>query len=119
MRRARSIVLIVCAVLAVQPARATVDLTLFNSFALLDSNGTTPLEGISTAGDLVQLILVGPNGVINPPTGLGTPGGDDSLLYTTHVEAGLTTTNTGKLVQSGILYANSFGGNSNAFVRFW
>src|SRR5207249_2911101 len=99
-------------------ARATVDLTLFNSFALLDYTNS-PLEGISTSGDLVQLILVGPNGVIDPPSLSGGVGGDDALLFTTHVDAGLTSTNTGLLVQSSILYADIFGGNSNAFVRFW
>jgi hypothetical protein len=120
MRHARTTVLLICAMLAVavQPARATVDLTLFNSFALVDNNGTTPLEGYSTAGDLVQLILVGPNGVIDPPTGTGTPSGDDSLLFTTHVGAGTTQTNTGFLVQSSILYADSFAG-TGAYVRFW
>jgi hypothetical protein len=95
-----------------------VDLTLYNSFALLDSNGSTPLEGLAAAGDLVQLILVGPNGVIDTPTLAGAPGGDDTLVFTTHVGAGLTTTNTGKLVQTGILYGDSLIG-SNVFVRFW
>ncbi len=105
---------------AIVPAFATVDLTLYNSFALVDNNGTTPLEGIASLGDLVQLILVGPNGVIDPPTtGTGAPSVDDTVLFTTHVGAGLPTTNTGFLVQSGILYADSFGGNSNAYVRFW
>ena len=67
----------------------------------------------------MQLILVGPNGVIDPPSLSGGVGGDDALLFTTHVDAGLTSTNTGLLVQSSILYADIFGGNSNAFVRFW
>lgn len=99
-------------------AHATVDLTLFNSFPLLDSNGTTPLQGIAAYGDLAELILVGPNGVIDPPTVSGTPGGDDTLLFTTHVGTGLTTTNTGFLVQSSILYADSLAG-TGAYVRFW
>lgn len=105
-------------ILGASPAFAIVDLTLFNTFALLDSDGSTPLAGISTGGDLAQLILVGPNGVIDPPDLFGNPGGDDSLLFTTHVGAGLTSTNTGLLVQSGILYANSLIG-TGAFVRFW
>lgn len=104
--------------LAATPVLATVDLTLFNSFALLDYTNS-PLQGVSASGDLAQLILVGPNGVIDPPSISGGVGGDDTLLFTTHVGAGLTTTNSGQLVQTSILYADIFGGNSNAFVRFW
>ena len=40
------------------------------------------------------------------------------MLFTTHVGAGLTTTNTGFLVQSSILYADSLAG-TGAYVRFW
>lgn len=68
-----AVLLFVGLTLAVVSARATVDLTLYNSFSLLDSNGTTSLEGISTVGHLVQLISVGPNGVIDPPTVTGDP----------------------------------------------
>ena len=102
---------------AVLPALATVDLTLYNTFPLLD-NLSTPLEGISASGDLVQLILTGPNGIIDTPSGTGGVTGDDVLLFTSHVGAGLTTTNTGLLVQSSVLYANSLIG-TGAYVRFW
>lgn len=110
--------LIILMLLNATGALATVDLTLFNTFPLLD-NLSAPLQGISTAGDLVQLILVGPNGVIDPPSISGGVGGDDTLLFASHIGAGLTSTNSGKLVQSSILYPDIFGGNSNAFVRFW
>jgi hypothetical protein len=116
MRRALSIAALTAALAL--PVRATVDLTLYNSFPLLDSDGVTPLQGLAAYGDLVQLILVGPNGVIDPPDLAGNPGGDDTLYFTTHVGAGLTTTNTGLLVQSGILYPDSFVG-TGAYVRFW
>lgn len=99
-------------------ARATVDLTLYNTVPLLDSDGVTPLQGTATSGDLVQLILVGPNGVIDPPDSFGNPSGDDVLLIATHVGAGLPTTNTGLLVKSNILYPDSHAG-TNAYVRFW
>lgn len=104
--------------LVASTTRATVDLTLYNTVPLLDSDGVTPLQGTATSGDLAQLILVGPNGVIDPPDSFGNPGGDDVLLIATHVGAGLPTTNTGLLVKSNILYPDSHAG-TNAYVRFW
>lgn len=109
---------LICLSLASARARATVDLTLYNSFALLDSDNSTYLAGNTGSGDLVQLILVGPNGVIDAPSVSGGVGGDDSLFFTTHVGAGYPTPTDGFLVQSSILYADLFAG-SNAFVRFW
>jgi hypothetical protein len=114
----RAVIIVTLLISAALPARATVDLTLYNSFPLLDSNGSTYLEGATLSGDLVQLILVGPNGIIDTPSGSGGVTGDDVLLFTSHVGAGYPTPTDGFLVQSSILYADSFAG-TNAYVRFW
>lgn len=111
------LLVILTAVAVALPASATVDLTLYNSFPLLD-NSATPLYGTTSAGDLVQLILTGPNGIIDTPSGTGGVTGDDVLLFTTHVGAGLPGTSAGLLVQSSILFANSLIG-TGAYVRFW
>jgi hypothetical protein len=101
---------------------ANVDLTLYNSAALLDSDSATPLEGTSSSGDLVQLVLTGANGVPDLPFSNGAPGGDDTLLASaqnpTFVGAGTLDTNTGFFSRSAILYDDSYVG-SNVFVRFW
>lgn len=102
-------------------ARA-VDMTLYNSAALLDSNGVTPLQGTSSGGDIVQVILAGANGSNDVPGVDGNPGGDDTMLGVlnnpTFVGAGLTSTNTGFLVRSSLVYSNSLVG-SVIYVRFW
>lgn len=103
-------------------AAAQVDLTLYNTEALLDQDGVTKLEGDASGGDLVQLILAGPNGVADVPQAGGAPGGDDTLVSAannpTHVGVGYVSAGTGKLTQSGLLFNDSLVG-SNAYVRFW
>jgi hypothetical protein len=107
------------ALLAALPVLADVDLTLYNTQPLLREDGLTPLSGTSSGGALVQLILAGTNSIRDLPySSSGAPGGDDLLLFTTHVGAGLPLTNTGWLVQSSILYNNSLTGTP-AYVRFW
>jgi hypothetical protein len=95
-----------------------VDLTLYNTYPLLHSDGVTPLPGTSASGALVQLILAGTNGLIDSPLSNGAPGGDDTLYFLTHVGKGLPLTNAGLLVQTSIIYPVSFVGLP-AYVRFW
>ena len=107
-----------------QAHAAFVNLTLYNSFALLDSDQSTPLSGSASSGDMVQLILVGANGHIDTPGDTGSPTGDDSLLPTTlptnptHVGAGLPGSNQGLLYQINLLYNSTYAGRS-AYIRFW
>lgn len=68
----------VALVLASSTARATVDLTQVNSYPVLDGGRSTPLEEIVSTDDLAQSVLVGPNGVIDPPTLMDTPGGSET-----------------------------------------
>ncbi|MBU0678429.1 MAG: hypothetical protein KJ626_09955 [Verrucomicrobia bacterium] len=115
-----------CIILAILAASAlyaaNVDLTLYNTYALLDSDDSTPLEGTSSAGDLIQLIHAGANETIDPPAGDLSPGGDDTLLSAasnpTHVDAGRSTTNSGKFSQSGMLFDDSLVGDK-VYIRFW
>ncbi|MBT3192088.1 MAG: hypothetical protein HN341_05995 [Verrucomicrobia bacterium] len=105
------------------PLRADeVNLTIYNSSALQDSDSATALEGGAGAGDLVQLVLAGPNNTIDPPDGSGNPGGDDTILtavnHPTHVGAGMTTTNSGFLVQANMRFGDTHVG-TNAYIRFW
>lgn len=103
---------------------AFVNLTLYNSFALLDADQATPLSGNASSGDLVQLILDGGNGLIDLPDLNGGASGDDALLPVslannpTHVGAGLGGSNHGLLYQINLLYDDSFAGQQ-AYLRFW
>jgi hypothetical protein len=109
---------------AIPASGAFVNLTLFNSFALLDVDDSTPLQGNASAGDLVQLVLAGANGVADIPDESGDPANGDSLLPAslannpTHVGAGLPGSNHGLLYQVNLLYDTSYVGRS-VFVRFW
>jgi hypothetical protein len=98
-----------------------IELILGNTEPLVDSDGTTKLRGNAASGDLVQLILVGPNGKIDPPDSNGDPSGDDSLFAVannpTHVGVGAVP-DQGLLSQGGMNYDASAVG-SNAYVRFW
>lgn len=109
---------------SVTAVKADVDMTLYNTVAMLNSDGVTPLQGNSSSGFLVQLISVGVDGVINPAS-TNSPGsttGDDAILSITnnptHVGAGMATPNLGKLVQAGMIYSNSLVGLA-VYVRFW
>lgn len=55
-------------------------------YGVYDADGVTPLA----TGDLVQLIWVGPDGMVDPPDMDGTPGGDDVQLSVGRVENGGT-----------------------------
>lgn len=113
------LVVVVLVLLLGRSANATVDLTLYNSAPLLDSNALTPLQGTLVVGDLLQLIWVGPNGLIDLPGTTGHTGGDDALLHLGHVGAGVPgNPDQGFYVATGILLDNSLVG-ANAFVRFW
>jgi hypothetical protein len=97
----------------------TIDLTLYNTSALLNYNGITALTGTTSGGNYVQLILAGANGIIDTPDIYGTPSGDDTLLTTTYVGAGLPSNpNQGLLEQNGIMFDSSLV-NTPVYVRFW
>lgn len=67
-----------------------VNFTAYSSSGIMDSNGSTPLMGNPTGGDLIQLILDGGDGNANDPNSItGAPGGDDTLLGTTHIGFGI------------------------------
>jgi len=102
------------------PSRATtIQMELYNSYPLLDSNAMTPLAGNSAAGDLVQVILAGADNTINAPNSLsGSPSGDDSVLFTLHVGTGIPSSGTGLLDAFPLDYSSSLI-NSNFYVRFW
>ncbi len=103
---------------------AFVNLTLYNTYALLDFDQVTPLSGSAGSGDLVQVVRAGGNAAIDVPDVDGQPGGDDVLLPVTmannptHVGAGLPGSNHGLLYQINLVYDDSLAG-SLAFVRFW
>ena len=67
-----------------------VQFTAYSSSGIMDSNGSLPLLGNPTGGDLIHLILDGGDGLVNEPNTLtGAPGGDDTLLGTTYVGYGI------------------------------
>jgi hypothetical protein len=114
----KSLCTILLALIAVTSLAANVDLDLFNSFALLDENNV-PLQGDTSSGDLVQLLLTGPDNAIDAPGPTGEPTGDDALLFTTFVGAGLPSQpNQGLLDVAPITYADTLIG-SHVYVRFW
>jgi len=62
------------------PVRAAVLITHYNSFALLDVDGITPLAGDATQGDVIQVIDAGIDGLPSAPDAYGLPSGDDFFL---------------------------------------
>ena len=97
---------------------AAVQMEFYNTHPLIDENGT-PLQGAESSGDLVQLILVGNDNLINAPNPNGDASGDDTVLLTTHVGAGLPgSSNQGLLDVYPVDYSDSLIA-SNAYVRFW
>ncbi len=85
---------------------------------IYDVDGITYLQGNTTSGDLVQLILAGGNGQIDEPDTLGNVTGDDVLLGTSHIgygfpfnpnEGKFSTTFTNDLLVSGAV----------VYVRAW
>jgi hypothetical protein len=102
-------------------ARATtIQMELFDSFALVNSDGVTPLAGNALAGDLVQVILTGPDDAINGPNSFnnGSPSGDDTLLFTLHIGQGMPMSGTGMLDAYPLDYSSSLV-NTDFYVRFW
>jgi hypothetical protein len=100
-------------------ARATtIQLELYNSYPLLDSDALTPLAGNSAAGDLVQVIAAGADNTINGPSPTGGVGGDDTVLFTLHVGVGIPSSGTGLLDVFPLDYSSSLI-DSNFYVRFW
>jgi hypothetical protein len=116
----RVLILLAAATIGVSSARATtIQMELFDSFALVNSDGVTPLVGNATAGDLVQVILTGPDDAINAPNNFsGLPSGDDTVLFTLHVGTGMPMSGTGMLDAYPLDYDSSLV-NTDMYVRFW
>jgi hypothetical protein len=110
-------ILVAAATVAVLPARATIiQLELYNSYALVNSDGSTPLA----VGDLVQVIATGPADTIGAPSAeSGSPGGENSVLFTLQVGEGVPEPgNPGLLDVWPLDYTTSLV-DSNFYVRFW
>jgi hypothetical protein len=129
MKRTLIILIVVSAVLGglMRPCAATlINLDLYNTEALLNSDAFTPLLGTTNSGDLVQVILLGADNTINAPDIYGNPGGDDTLLSFgnptnswLHVGFGVPfNPDQGLLDVFPLQYDSSLVG-SNVFVRFW
>ncbi|RJS69227.1 hypothetical protein CW714_08930, partial [Methanophagales archaeon] len=58
----------------------SVDITVKSTTGVKDETGAWLLGDGSETSDLVQLIDVGPDGIINPPDENGNPTGDDSII---------------------------------------
>src|SRR5882724_10604058 len=101
MKQMRTIIFsIVCALMALggRPCSAVIiQGELYDSYALVNSDGTTPLVGDATSGDLVQIILTGPDNAVQAPNALGAVSGDDTVLFTTHIGLGMPSAGTGML----------------------
>jgi len=107
-------------VAALSARATTIQMELFDSYALVNSDGVTPLVGNASAGDLVQVILTGPDDTINGPNSLnnGLPSGDDTVLFTLHVGTGMLSSGTGMLDAYPLNYNSSLV-SSDMYVRFW
>ena len=101
---------------------AVVNLTIFNTQPLLDSDGVTTLEGTMFGGDVLQLVHAGGNGMVDPTDIFGLPSGDDSLLGTgnnpSHVGAGLVGPANGLFDEFNIYFDDSLVG-TQVYLRFW
>ena len=113
-------ILVTAAALAVLPARATIiQMELYDSYAMVNSDGVTLLAGDAVAGDLVQVIETGPDNAINAPSSFtGLPSGDDTILFTLHVGTGEPSSGTGMLDAYPLNYNSSLV-NTDIYVRFW
>lgn len=107
MKRLRILILLLWSVLACRAHATTIQMELYNSYPLLNSDALTPLAGNSSAGDLVQVILAGANNAIDTPNVYGSPGGDDTLLFTTHLGAGIPIPDPGYLDVFPLNYSSS------------
>ena len=121
MSKSHKILLIaVTALVSALPARAVlINLELYNSYALVDQTTTVPLQGTASSGDVIQFILAGANAAIDGPALDGSVSGDDTLLFTTHVGAGMLPIdyNAGLLDVFPITLNLPVG--TNVYVRFW
>jgi PEP-CTERM motif-containing protein len=100
-------------------ARATIiQLELYNSYALVNSDGLTPLA----PGDLVQVIATGPGDAISAPNAVsGAPSGQNSILFTPNLQVGEGVPgpdNAGLLDVWPLDYTNTQA-SSDFYVRFW
>lgn len=98
---------------------SSVAMTLSNTVAMLNTNAS-PLSGDASSGNLVQLIAVGPNGVIDT-TASGLPEGDDYLVNAlnnpTYIGAGQAIADTGLILQN-MIYGEDLAG-TRVFIRYW
>ena len=70
-----------CAGVVFPCAATLINLDLYNTEALLNSDASTPLLGNTTSGDLVQVILLGSGNTVSAPDQFGNPTGNNTLLF--------------------------------------
>jgi hypothetical protein len=112
-------ILVAAVSVGVLPARATIiQLELYNSYALVNSDGVTPLA----PGDLVQVIATGPGDSISAPSVFsGAPSGQNSILFTPNLQVGEGVPgpgNAGYLDVWPLNYTNTQE-FTDFYVRFW
>lgn len=105
-------------VLAYESNATTIQLELYNSYPLLASDALTPLAGSPSSGDLIQVILAGGNSAIDAPDSFGSASGDDTLLFTTHLGAGIPGPANGYVDAFPLNFDSSLI-NDYVYVRFW
>lgn len=90
----------------------------FTSIGITEADNVTPLLGTTTGGDLVQLIWVGPDGVIDVPDSLGSTTDDDSLLGTTHIGYGFPF-NADQGMFAGLFHHDLLAEGLTVYMRAW
>jgi len=97
----------------------TIQLELYNSYPLLNSDDLTPLAGNAAAGDLVQVILTGAGDAIDAPNQSGGASGNNSVLFTTHLGAGMPPNSPQGYLDAFPLDYNSSLVGDYIYARFW
>jgi len=111
---------------AVEINWGTVAIDEINHFySVFDSDGSTPLAN----GSVVQLILTGANGAIDPPNSTGQPTGDDTIIGTCAVGDGgfdegwgffscNTTWAAGTINSGQFIYARAFNSDMDNATKY-
>ncbi len=110
----------------------SVNISLYNSYELIDLTNSSVLSGSTTEGYLVEILWTGPNQTIDPLNLSNfTPGGDDEILRdsngmeigVTHIGAGMPDGMTDGYVEiflSDVDYSYYFSqGSTSLYVRFY
>jgi len=93
-------------------------LEAYSSTGVMDTDNSTPLFGNVTNRCLVQLIWVGPNGIIAPADSVGNTTEDASLLGTTYIGYGYPfNPDEGKFVKA--FTHDLLGAGTIVYVRAW